>query len=64
MCPGPGGGDFQAAPAAAAGQARGGMQDPVTQGLGFGSGQVAVQGESRSQDSKVAAINAAASHAG
>src|SRR6266581_1215279 len=45
LCPGPGGGDFQPPAAAAADQLRGGMQDPVTQGLWFCFGQVAVQGD-------------------
>ena len=44
-CPGPGGGDLEVAPAAAAGQAAGGVQDAVAQGLGFGFGEVAVEGE-------------------
>jgi len=52
--PGPGGGDasaqgqvagiFQPPAAAAADQLPGGMQDPVTQRLWLGAGQVAVQG--------------------
>src|SRR5208283_291424 len=45
LCPGPGGGDFQPPAAAAADQLPGGVQDPVTQGLGLGAGEVAVQGD-------------------
>src|SRR5215471_9477532 len=43
--PGPGGGEFPAAAASAAGQAGGGVQDTVAQRLGLGFGQVAVEGE-------------------
>src|SRR6266487_663261 len=42
-CPGPGGGDFEAAPTAAGRQAGGGVQDAVAQGLGLGPGQGAVE---------------------
>src|SRR5450755_1077936 len=45
ISPGPGGGDFQLPAAAAADQFPGGVQDPVTQGLWFCFGQVAVQGD-------------------
>jgi hypothetical protein len=48
---------------AAADEPGGGVQDAVAQGLGFGFGEVAVEGEYRSQASRVAASSAAASHA-
>src|SRR5436190_5175155 len=44
-CPGPGGGDFEVLPTAAAGQAGGGVQDAVAQFFGLGAGEVAVEGE-------------------
>jgi hypothetical protein len=44
-CPGPGGGDFEVAPAAAAGQAAGGVQDAVAQRFRLGAGEVAVEGK-------------------
>jgi hypothetical protein len=44
-CPGPGGGDFEAEPAATARQAGGGVQDAVAQRFRLGAGEVAVQGE-------------------
>ena len=45
LCPGPGGGDSQPPLATAADQLGGGVQDPVTSGLWFCSGQVVVQGD-------------------
>ena len=44
-CPGPGGGDLEAAAPGAAGEACGGVQDAVAQGLGLGPGQRAVEGQ-------------------
>ena len=44
-CPGPGGGDFEAALAAAAHQAAVCVEEAVTQRFGFGLGQVAVEGD-------------------
>jgi hypothetical protein len=43
--PGPGGGDLQPAAPGSAGQAGGGVEDPVAQGLRLGAGEVAVQGD-------------------
>lgn len=45
MGPGPGSGDFQASASLAAHDARGGVQQSVAQGFGFGLGEVARQGE-------------------
>lgn len=45
VCPGPGPGDFQPPAAHAADQSGRGVQDPVPQGLGCRTGQVAVEGD-------------------